>query len=333
MSIVFERSGFHFTPSVMRTNVGEPLFLIVKVKGRSTVEAPRLSVWEYDEDEYVSFINENNIKAVLAIIDDFSFLTRCHGIEMLNIIPSNEAPNRVAFDPVYQMPSLKMLQPRTIYGEENRKWSIFDCNELLSASRLEWFSANCKKGLKNLTALTGLKSLILSSYRANDLHEIIGSESLDTLSLLYCGINSLDGVKKSRALKVVKLDSCFRLTNIDSLYDSRETLQGLVITDCKNIRDYSVLSEFKNLTRLSIHGAGEIPSISFIDRLKKLRTLTLGINVIDGNLSYCDALEHASIFPNRRHYNRKDENLPKMPPSQVVVGDEGIDEWRRCVMS
>ena len=332
MSIVFERYGFHFTPTALTTNTGEPLFLVVKMKGRSSVEAPRLSIWEYSEEEYVSFIREKQMKALLVILDDFSFLTKCPGIEMLTLIPSDQAPNHISFEPVYQLPALKMLQPKTVYGARDHFWSEFDCSRLLSSQRLEWFGADCKKGVKNLASLTGLKSLLLSSYRADDLCEAVGSASLDTLSLQYCKVHRLDGIQTSKTLKALKLDHCSQLENIDSLYDCRETLQGLVIDDCKKIQDYSVLATLQNLRRLSINGSGQIPSLSFLNQLPNLQSFILSADVVDGDLSACDRLEHVRVFPNRRHFNRKDEDFPKKKRPDLVFGDEEIDAWRQHVL-
>ena len=55
--IVFERYGFHFTPTAL-TKDWDDLFLVVKMKDRSKIDSPRYSVWEYSEEEYVSFIQE-----------------------------------------------------------------------------------------------------------------------------------------------------------------------------------------------------------------------------------------------------------------------------------
>ena len=333
MAIIFERYGFHFTPTAVTRGQEGPLFLVVKMKGRSSAEAPRLSVWEYSEEEYVSFIRDRDIKAAIVILDDFSFLAKCPGIEMLDLIPSYQAPDHISYEPVYQMPALKMLQPKTVYGMDDRHWTDFDCGKLKSAPRLEWFGASCKKGVKNIAALTGLRSLLLSSYnKADDLRDAMGSASLDTLKLLLCRVKSLEGIQISKKLTVVKLDSCYKLENIDALYSARDTLQGLFIDGCKNIKDISVLGELKNLTRLTLAGSGKIPSLSFLDRLPKLKTLTLTMDVEDGDLSYCDRLEHAAIYPDRRHFNRKDRDFHHLKRPELVLGDESVEAWRQHVL-
>ena len=57
---------------------------------------------------------------------------------------------------------------------------------------------------------------------------------------------------------------------------------GLVIDNCNKIRDYSVLSELKQLTRLSLCGRGAIPTLSFVEQLPNLKTLMLSVDVEDG---------------------------------------------------
>ena len=55
---IYERYGFHFVRTAFTTQTGENLSLVVKVKGRSRIDYPNYSVWEYSEDEYVDFINK-----------------------------------------------------------------------------------------------------------------------------------------------------------------------------------------------------------------------------------------------------------------------------------
>lgn len=329
---IFERHGFHFARRAITTSTGENMFLIIKVPGRSSVEYPKYSVWEYSEDEYVEFINKFDIKCADVLLDDFSMLTRCPGLEMLNLYPSFQAPNHVSYEPVYQMPNLRMLQPTTVYSYD-KYWTEFDCAKLLSANKLEWFGADCKKGIKNLNSLTGLKTLSLSHYKAPDMSEVVNSSRLDTVDLLRCGIQSLKGLEKTSSLKVLKLSTCTMLKDIDALYDAGSDLQGLVIESCSKIEDFSVLGSLKNLKRLSLIGTGSIPSLSFIDELPNLRTLVIEMTITDGDLSYCDRLENTSVIKNKRHHNRKNSQFPKLQRPYVTFGDEEIEEWRRHVIS
>ena len=98
------------------------------------------------------------------------------------------------------------------------------------------------------------------------------------------------------------------------------------------IQDYSVLSSLSQLTRLSLIGSGSIDSLGFVKDLPNLKSLTISIKVEDGDLKVCDHLEHVSIFPNRKQYNRKDEDFPKKRRDEFTFGDEGIEEWRQTIL-
>ena len=50
------------------------------------------------------------------------------------------------------------------------------------------------------------------------------------------------------------------------------------------------------------------------------------MNIIDGNLTNCLDLSYVYVEKNRKHYNLKDEDLPK---GLYVRGNENIEEWRR----
>lgn len=327
--VVYEYKGFHFTVNACTTRNMENLFLVIKMRGRSHIVAPRLSTWEYTEDEYVTFIRENHIKCAMLILDDFSMLSRVPELEMLDLLPSDQAPNHISYEPVYEMQKLRMLSPGTVYGERN--WTEFDCGRLVSAKQLEYFSG-AGKGVKNLNALTGLKSLLLSGLREPDLREVVGSERLDTMKLLLGKLESLQGLERSKDMKVLSIENCYALRDINALSAVGKSLQGLVIDSCKNIEDFSVLGELRELRRLSLVGTGRVPSLSFLEKMPKLETLTLTMNVEDGNLQPCDRIPHVRVWPNRRHYNRKAEQFSQGSYEELVRGDEAVDEWRRGVI-
>jgi len=50
------------------------------------------------------------------------------------------------------------------------------------------------------------------------------------------------------------------------------------------------------------------------------------VNVLDGDLSLCNDLTYVYSEKNRKHYNIKDDDLPK---GIYIRGNEDIEEWRR----
>lgn len=330
MAFIYDRFGFQFEKKTLSTDY-DKFFLIIKMPGRSTVEYPVFRTSEYPEEMYVDFINQRKIKCANVLMDDFSFLKKCPDLEMLCLYPSLQAENHVSYEPVYGMEHLRMVQPQTVYSYD-KCWTEFDCAKMKSATSMEYFSGCCKKGVKNVAALTGLKSLYLSYYKAEDLTEAVGSPQMDSMFLLRSGVQSLKGLERSKSLKVLRLSTCTKLNNIDALADAGENLQGLVIESCSNIKDYSALSTLKSLRRLSILGTGSMPSVSFINELHNLQAVMLGVNVLDGDLSCCDRMLHAYIR-NRRHYNRSNDQFPKLTRPFSILGDEEIEAWRRNMIS
>ena len=201
MNTIFERDGFHYIPTNRTTGNREKriLSLVVKMKGRSSVDFPDVSIWEYPEAAYVEYINSHGVEDATVILDDFSFLTRCRGLKYLTLFPSFQAPNHISYDPVYQLPDLLMLEPHTVYGYDGRKNTVFDCEKLNAKDKIQSFSA-VSKGVFNIAALSQLRSLSLIKRPGTDLRDQVGSPVLDSLYLLLCRqLESLNGIEQSKS--------------------------------------------------------------------------------------------------------------------------------------
>ena len=334
MSLIIEKDGRYYSLNSTTLCEGDEGFLIATIEGHSSAMYPGYPDSFLTEDECIRYINQNKVKFVTTLIDDFKYLEHCPSIERLKAFISFSAPNHLSYDPIYHMPNLKMLEPQTVYGYTSDYHTEFDCSKLLTKDTLEWFGADCRKDLKNLPDLSNVRSLHLTGILDPDLTQIIGSQQLDSM---YLGVSrhltSLNGISNTRGLTVLKLDSCYKLENIDALYETRDTLQGLWIERCRRIRDFSVLSELKHLKRLVLLDPeySTIPSISFISSLHELRSVCITPKVQDGHLEYLDGIEDVRII-DHRGYNRKDKDFNKIPFENIVRGDENIDNWRQNVM-
>ena len=71
-----------------------------------------------------------------------------------------------------------------------------------------------------------------------------------------------------------------------------------------------------------------MPSLDFVRYMPNLKTLILMNNIADGDLTPCLHMRTAKVR-NRRHYNLKDEDLPKVRWEEIIYGNESIEEWRR----
>ena len=87
-----------------------------------------------------------------------------------------------------------------------------------------------------------------------------------------------------------------------------------------------MLEELENLETLVLLGKNELTNISFIKKLKNLKTFVFSMTVLDGDLRPCLNLMYAYSQNNRKYYNLKNKDLPK---KQFIRGNEDIEMWRR----
>ena len=159
-----------------------------------------------------------------------------------------------------------------------------------------------------------------------DLTDLFCSTEVDTLSLIQCGMNSLNGIEASRKMQCVYLHYNRCLNDISALGKVKETLRALRIENCPKIQDFSVLGELENLELLELTGSNVLPSLYFLKRMKSLKTFVFSVNVLDGDLSPCLGLSYVYSEKDRRHYNLKDADMPR---GKCFRGNENIEEWRR----
>ncbi len=284
-------------------------------------------------EELVSYINRKNIRKVyIQNISDFSFLRTCKGIEHVAIelqIPFSEysklsSKTRILYDfsPLEQLPGIISLDIRD--NERSGSFAVgnVDFNHL---SHIQHYAGDVRFA-KNLFTNNNLKSLRLIHYESSNLYPMSQLTNLDTLHLSFSKIYSLDGCENLSKLQCLYLHNNRKLCDISALHNVSKSLKALRIENCSSILDYSVLYSLKNLELLELSCKGSIPNLEFIRTLPKLKTFIFSIEVRDGDLSVCDQLDWVYSAHNRKHYNRKDKDLPK---NFFYRGNEGIEEWRQ----
>lgn len=259
-------------------------------------------------EEHILYIQENQIKKALVIAEDISFLLRCPSLECLEIIPPYSA---VTFDysPLYDMPNLKHLSCQTVYGPKNSLSADIDYSLI---SGLEYLHLCGKKGHHNLNAVKGLQTLYLAQGQPIS-KTLAGLDvtSLVDLDLCQSPVRTLAGLENAKCLSKLGLSYCRQLEDISALSSMRDCLTMLDIESCGKIKDFSVLTELHSLEHLRLYGSNILPNLSFLHEMSKLKTLTFTMNVLDGDLSLCMNIPYASCR-NRKHYNLKDSDLPKV---------------------
>ena len=180
--------------------------------------------------------------------------------------------------------------------------------------------------IENLSEARELKSVQVNCYCKENLQELSSLKKLDTLDLTRSKIKSLDGCQQMKKLQCLYLYDNRSLSDISELEGVKNSLKALRIENCAKIKDFSVLEKFENLELLDLSGSNEIPSLSFIRKLKNLKMFVFSVNVLDGDLTSCEDLSYAACVRGRKHYNMKDRDLPK---GKVTRGNEDIELWRR----
>ena len=279
-----------------------------------------------DLEDYIDFINRNNIEQACIIWNSLDFIVRCPSLKYLCILPSAAANDNFDFSPLYEMPEICSLNCVTTYGETGQYTGVIDYSQI---NGLRDLSLDYNRGALNVASITGLKSLSVGGYssKTNDLHGLFCSKELDSLRLTQCRIHSLNGIEISKKLQCLYLYDNRALHDIDALRHVREKLKVLRIENCSRIKDFSVLKELKSLELLELCGSNILPDLSFLNELSNLKTFCFDMNVEDGDLSPCLRLYYAACLKNKRHYNLKDFDLPKNKP--FIHGNEQIESWRR----
>lgn len=304
------RNGFKFVPLHYPFNKAGAIMVVTK---------------EHTVEEYQKYIYENNIEQADICMPDLNILKDCPALKHLKICPSYDALGNFDFTPLYEMPQIKELNCRNIYGPQERYISTVDYSLIRGLTDL---SVSVNKGTLNYNKVETLKSLRVGCFKGEnrDLTDLFCSTELDTLSMIQCGITSLNGIETSSKMQCLYLYYMRSLNDISALAKVKNTLKALRIENCPKIADFSVLAELENLELLELSGSNTLPNLDFVKSMKKLKTFVFHVNVQNGDLSPCLNLSYVYSGSNRKHYNLKDSELPK---GKYYRGNEDIEEWRR----
>lgn len=237
-------------------------------------------------NESVKYINEFNVKNV--DVDDFdwddlNFLKECLSIEKLSIL------NHFIKDlsGIYGITKLRVLS----INETTTK-AEFRIDEL---KNLEELYGELPKNTFGINKLKRLKKVELWGYKPKlrNLNEFKNLKSLNVISLTQSRLDTLEGIEGIVNLKSLGLYYLRTLKDITGLQDVKAPITELFFENCKSVVDFSPIQNLKELEKLKISSCGDIPSISFVPTLNKLKSLVFsGTNVLDGNLTVCERIEY-----------------------------------------
>lgn len=270
-------------------------------------EGPVLARSRKTLDEHVQYIRENQLEKVFVVAEDISFLRRCPSITSAIIIPAYSAA-KFDYSPLYDMPNLKELICQTVYGYKEDLRADVDYSHFPS---LQFVYASGAKGHRNLESVKGLRHLYLGQGQpaSKTLIEFDFS-TLTEFDLCQSPIRSLQGIEQAACLKKLSLSYCRSLEDVNALVSIGETLTSLEIVSCGKIKDFSWLYHLPNLENLVLFGSNNLTNLSFLASMPNLKSFRFKMNVLDGDLSLCKNVPYV-YCKNRRHYNLKNEDLPK----------------------
>ena len=288
-----------------------------------------IHIWQPElYHEYINCVRHNSLTQAKIIMPSLEFLYDCPTLKYLHISPHASSSDVYDFTPLYgrELKYLCCLNEYYTRGGTPHIGSV-DFSQIIS---LESLKVNVNRGIQNFRGIETLKSLDIGDFTGEkrDLTDLFVSRDLDTLRLLEGKTVSLNGIE--RAPKMQWLDVSYNrcLEDISALSKVKHSLKSLNISNCAKIKDFSVLYELENLEKLEIWGSTTLPNLDFVKHMPNLKTLILMCNIADGDLTPCLHM-HTAKVRNKRHYNLRDEDLPKVRWEEIVYGNESIEEWRR----
>ena len=299
------RNDFVFVRGDHKSNIFDRL--VIRTPQRTRSHDRRQGFSSKSLIEHIELVNRLQIRKALIYCDDLSFLTRCPCVQDVMISPSYDADAEFDYSPLYQMPDIQNLSCITVYGDDEQYTTKIDYSRLPNLQAVT-LHGNGHVGYETLTNLQNLQMTCVKRHKS--FTSLSSSKVLKHAEFTQCGLQSLNGIGQHKILSKLVLYNNNSLKDISNLPEVADSLTELVIENCSKIKDFSVLEHLVHLKHLQLGGNNVLPDLQFLRKMPELKTFTFSMNVEDGDLRPCLDLPYASCR-NRKHYNLKDEQLPK----------------------
>lgn len=188
-------------------------------------------------------------------------------------------------------------------------------------------------------SLEGLNLESLSCYAKSpeSLHEVLGScETLKELEI-SAGIESLDGLELFPSVETLAVDG-YHLTDISELAAAKN-LKNLILENCDEVKDFSVLSVMNWLEGISVESEN-LKALTFLSNMPELKSLGLydgGMINLSGlseraetltslTIDSCDELKDCSEISSLSHLTKLTLEVPYNCSQPDLSGLTGMEE-------
>jgi len=253
---------------------------------------------------------------------DGIWISRIHGYESDNVDFVEEHPGLTHVEIMSRMRDL-----RALHSLENLKYLLISDNpnplDLSRFGGLECLYAEWNPRFRNIAHCTNLKTLGLRRYKSErgNLAELSNLACLEKVTISQSPIVSLRGLGELGRLTRLELNHLSKLVLIDAINGNAGSLQSLMFSACRKIRNHAFVKALRRLRVLAFNDCGEMPSIAFIRDMPELEDFRfVDTNVLDGDMLPCAGLKSTGFFK-KRHYSHSPEEITALR----LVSDSGED--------
>lgn len=249
-------------------------------------------------------------------MDDISFITRCPSLKYLRILPLDTKEEGFDYSPLYAMPEIRYLDGCTLDDRKFKMTAPLDYAKIqgLQEIIIDDMGEPIYNRI-NINQIKTLRKMTIRSFKSKyrNVTDLFISPVLEDLEILQSNICSMEGIDTSKNIKSLALYYNRSLADLSALGKVSESLTKLSIDACAKITDFSFLCHLPNLQFLDLRGSNVLKSLDFLHHMENLKTFILDMDVEDGDLTPCLSIPDVRSARNRRHFNLKNEELPKPP--------------------
>ncbi len=277
---------------------------------------------EYSEktlEEHIEFINYYKLEKAVIVAENIDFVSKCPTLKNIVVIPSLKATDKFDFSPLYSLPNITQLVCITEYGDIQNSYSTtVDYSRIPGLKKIEVTG----KGNLNYGEVSTLEELVVrEDKKIKDLNYLSCATNLKDVTFVHCALKSLEGLENLKEVQSLCLEYLYSLSDVSAVAKISKSLRVLQIESCPKITDFSCLFNLVNLEHLVLYGNNKLPTLSFLNNMKRLKTFCFSMIVEDCDITPCLQVPYAFLGKEKRAYNLKDKDLPKSlntEPFQIV---------------